>query len=74
MTMSKWREALDKFLELNECDILQNAGSVRSDVAKELAAREYAKFDAKRREIEAREPTSDFDKEVVDKIKRLEQS
>ncbi len=64
MHMAEWAEKIKAFLTLNDRQILQNAGKVSHEVAKQLAEVEYDKFDVKRRAFEASNPTSDFDKFV----------
>lgn len=44
MTMNDWIEKLDAFLQFNEYEILSNAGTVRHDVAKRLAEKQYDQF------------------------------
>ena len=48
MTMKNWIEKLDGFLKLNDRDILQNAGKISHELAKEIAEKEYEKFNQKR--------------------------
>jgi len=64
MHMADWKTRLDAFLEFNERDILTDAGRVSSEVAKQLAEAEFDKHESRRRELEAAEPTSDFDRLV----------
>ncbi len=71
MRMVDWVKKLDGFLQFDERDILTHLGTVSHDDAKEHAEREFAKFEAERRRVEAIEPTSDFDR-VVEDMKRLE--
>jgi hypothetical protein len=58
MTMQDWVEKLDAFLKFNDYEILQDAGKVSAEVAKQLAEKEYDKF----RVIQDRKFISDFDK------------
>src|SRR5690606_2366663 len=44
MYMSSWIEKLNGFLTLNDRQILNNAGSISHELAKENAEREYEKF------------------------------
>jgi hypothetical protein len=44
MYMKDWIEKLNGFLTLNDREILNNAGSISHDLAKENAEREYEKF------------------------------
>ncbi len=48
MHMKDWEEKLNAFLKFNERDILTGAGSISHEVAKELAEKEYEKFNQKR--------------------------
>ena len=67
MKMNDWIEKLDSFLKFNEYDLLKDAGTIRADVAKKFAEKEYDKF----RVIQDLEYKSDYDNfdQVVDKIK-----
>lgn len=60
MKMTDWVKKLDAFLHFDEYDILNNAGRISHEVAKELAEREYEKF----RVEQDRTFESDFDREV----------
>ena len=66
MYMKDWIEKLNGFLSLNDREILQNAGSISHELAKENAEREYEKF--KKQEQKAIKE-SDFDK-VIKKLER----
>ena len=55
-----WISKLDAFLQFNEYDILQNAGSVSHAVAKRLAEEQYEKF----RIEQDKTYISDFDNEI----------
>lgn len=70
MTMADWKERLDAFLQFNEREVLADAGRVSHEVAKRLAESEFDRFEAQRRELEAAEPTGDFDG-LVEKTQRL---
>jgi hypothetical protein len=70
MHMANWVKKLDVFLEFNERNILTHAGKISQELAQEHAEREFGKYEAKRRRLEATTPTSDFDK-AVEKMKRL---
>ena len=59
-SMKEWKNQLDKFLSLNDYDILRDAGSVSAEQAQEKAYEEYDKY----RLIQDREYLSDFDKEI----------
>ncbi len=60
MTMEDWATRLDKFLEFDERDVLQNAGSISGKIAKSHAISEFEKY----RIIQDRLFESDFDKET----------
>ena len=51
---------LDAFLKFTEYDILNNAGKISHEVAKELALSEYEKYKL----IQDKEYISDFDKQI----------
>ena len=71
MTMEDWSKRLDKFLEFDDRDILQNAGSISTQIAKSYAESEFEKY----RIVQDRLFESDFDKEVKsieEKIKKKE--
>ena len=60
MTMEDWTKRLDKFLEADEREVLQNSGKVTAQMAKDFAESEYEKY----RIVQDRLFESDFDKEV----------
>ncbi len=60
MTMEDWATRLDKFLEFDERDVLQNAGKISAKIAKDHAESEFEKY----RIVQDRFFESDFDKEV----------
>lgn len=60
MTMADWKKELESFLEYYRYDILENAGTVSAEEAKEKAYAEYDKF----RIVQDREYLSDFDREI----------
>ena len=63
MHMKDWISKLHAFLELNDRDILKDAGKISHQLALEKAESEYDKFQAKRVEETSQKP-SDFDKTV----------
>ena len=71
MHMKDWIAKLDGFLSLSQRNILTNAGKVSHQLALEHAEKEFDKYGAERRTVEASEPVSDFDKLVVKKVKEL---
>ena len=60
MTMDDWAKRLDKFLEADERDILQNSGKVTAQMAKSFAEGEFEKY----RIVQDHLFESDFDKEI----------
>ena len=60
MTMADWKKELERFLGYYRYDILENAGTVSAEEAKEKAYAEYDKF----RRVQDREYLSDFDREI----------
>ena len=58
MTMQDWAKRLDLFLEFDDRDILENAGKITAQIAKEKAESEFEKF----RIIQDMLFESDFDK------------
>jgi hypothetical protein len=60
MTMEDWAKRLDAFLEFDEREILTNAGSISTKVAKNFAESEFEKF----RPVQDLAYRSDFDREV----------
>ena len=64
MHMNDWIEKLNGFLSLNDREILNNAGTISHELAKENAEREYKKFKDTQRKMIAE---SDFEK-VIKKI------
>ena len=66
MTMQDWAERLDLFLEYDDRAILENAGRISADIAKDKAESEFEKY----RIVQDRLFESDFDKLIM---KELEQ-
>ena len=60
MTMEDWAKRLDMFLELSERDILQNAGKISAEIARNHAESEFEKY----RIVQDRLFESDFDRVV----------
>ena len=59
-TMAEWKEQLERFIAMYDYEVLEGAGTVSAEDAKEKAYGEYDKFCL----IQDREYLSDFDKEV----------
>lgn len=68
MKMEDLAESVDKFLSFNEYKVLNSKGQISREKAEEKAMSEYDKFN-KTQKIE-----SDFDKEVMEKIKKLDKN
>jgi hypothetical protein len=62
MHMEDWIKKLDGFLQFNEKNILSHAGKVSQKLALEHAESEFNKYELQRRQLEASQPMSDFDK------------
>lgn len=60
MTMEDWAKRLDAFLEFTERDILQDAGKVSAEMARDHAESEFEKY----RILQDRLFESDFDRMV----------
>ncbi len=54
MYMNNWKTKLDAFLQLNERDILNSAGKISAELAKELAYAQYDKYANHRKSLEAK--------------------
>jgi hypothetical protein len=67
MYMKDWEDRLDAFLEFNERDILDHAGSLKASVAKKLAGERYDDFNEKRKELEAQKA----DEETLEELKQI---
>ena len=55
MHMKNWINKLDGFLRLNDRNILNHAGKISHQMAKELAEKEYDRFHQARLQVEARQ-------------------
>jgi len=60
MTMQDWADRLDRFIQMTDRKILQDAGKVTQELAKEFAETEFEKY----RIVQDRLFESDFDREV----------
>ena len=61
--MKDWIEKLHGFLQLNDRSILEDAGSISHDLAKEIAEREYDSFSASRN-LERSHEEDDFERVI----------
>lgn len=60
MTMADWKDVLSRYMELNNKNLLPDAGRITHEQAEEKALTEYEKF----RVIQDREIMSDFDRQL----------
>lgn len=70
MYMRDWIAKLDGFLRLGDRDVLTHAGSISHALAEEYAHLQFAQYEEQRRQLEASQPTSDFDR-TVEQINQL---
>ena len=76
MYRKDWAERLDDFLHVNRLNILETAGKITAQQAKEIAETEYEKFSDRRR-LEQDQLQSDFDKmvkQIEDKTRKAKKS
>ena len=68
MTMENWASRIDKFLLADDRDILENAGKISAEIAKEKAESEFEMY----RVIQDRTFKSDFDlfSEEIEKLEK----
>jgi hypothetical protein len=64
MHMADWIAKLDDFLRLSDREILMHAGRISHELAEEHAHAQFALHEEQRRQLEAEQPTSDFDRAV----------
>ncbi|MFZ1936550.1 MAG: virulence RhuM family protein [Thermoguttaceae bacterium] len=64
MHMAEWIGKLDDFLRLSDREILTHAGRISRELAEEHAHSQFALHEEQRRQLEAEQPTSDFDRTV----------
>ncbi len=70
MSMRDWITKLDAFLRLSERNVLTSAGKISHALAEEHARAQFAQYEEQRRQIEASQPVSDFDR-TVEQIQQL---
>ena len=70
MYMRDWITKLDAFLRLSERNVLTSAGKISHALAEEHARAQFAQYEEQRRQLEASQPVSDFDR-TVEQIKQL---
>ena len=69
LTLDYWRNNVDRLLEFNERPVLDGAGAISAERAKEIAHQRYEQFDAQRRRDEALEA----DAEELRELEALEE-
>lgn len=69
LTLDYWRSNVDRLLEFNERPVLQDAGAMSAEQAKQIAHERYEQFDNQRRQNEALEA----DAEDLRALEALEQ-
>lgn len=62
MTMEDWSNRLDLFLSADEREVLQDAGKITADIAKDKAESEFEKY----RIVQDRLFVSDFDRYLLE--------
>lgn len=55
ITLSFWKENVDRILQFNDKEVLQNSGSISHAIMEERVRHEYEKFDAARKQFEAKQ-------------------
>lgn len=66
-----WRENVDRILQFNDKNILQNAGSISNAQMEENVRSIYSQFDLKRKQFEAEQADLEDLKELEEKLKKL---
>lgn len=74
MHMADWIKKLDAFITFHDRDILTHAGKVSHELAEEHAREQFALYEKKRLALESAQPASDFDRSVVENVKRIASS
>lgn len=70
MTMHDWADKLDAFLHFNERDVLEHAGRVTHEMAKQVAETEYDNYHQDRIRQQDQQAT-DFDKSIIEITEEL---
>lgn len=66
ITMAEWVTQTDRFLDLNEFPILDNAGHVSHEHMKQIVHARYEEFEKERRAIEARLAEEEAEQEAIE--------
>lgn len=70
MTMEDWAKRLDIFLEADELEVLQDAGKITAEIAKDYAEAEFEKY----RIVQDRLYESDFDRYILELEERQQKN
>ena len=73
ITMSFWRENIDRIIEFNDKELLKDHGSISNEQMKKMVTKVYETFDSKRKSLDAIEADNEDIKELQqleDKVKR----
>jgi hypothetical protein len=73
MTMRDWIAKLDAFLRAGDRDILEHAGSISAEEAKQTAELEFEKFDRQRRQLEDAQADAQFAQGVENLARKAKQ-
>ncbi|MEI7850625.1 MAG: virulence RhuM family protein [Kiritimatiellales bacterium] len=73
MTMRDWLAKLDAFLRAGDRDILEHAGSISAEEAKQTAELEFEKFDGNQRQLEDAQADAQFAFDVENLAKQAKQ-
>lgn len=72
MFMKDWVKKLDAFLQFTGREVLNDAGRISAEIAKELSLAEYEKYRIARLKHEINEPDDEFDTIIEQLQKRIE--
>ena len=64
MHMKDWARKLDGFLRLNDREILDHAGKISAGLSEEIAGREFEKYWAEQKRVEAAESAAKLESSV----------
>ena len=67
MTMNEWVAKLDDFLHMSDSEVLQNAGTISHEMAKEKAKGEYDKY-----RKQTNDELSQVEKDFLDSVKKTQ--
>ncbi|NDV18186.1 hydroxyacid dehydrogenase [Pseudodesulfovibrio sp. JC047] len=73
ITMQEWVEIADRFIDFNEWEVLNNAGTVSHKQAQNYAYGEYKAFDDARRRRELEEAEIEAERDFEELLKGIEQ-